>query len=125
MSRGRTTRLFGAGLGLFALLLQLAVSFGHIHAEDLLQPSPVGPTGAFVLDKAEPGPARDEQAPAPSHDDCPICAVMHLAGAIVVPSPPALVVPADLAAAPLPSRAAPFVLTARRSPFRTRAPPQA
>jgi Protein of unknown function (DUF2946) len=125
MGRSRSTRRFGAGLGLFALMLQLALSFGHIHADDLVPRSAADLAGAVVLNQAKPGLAHDEQAPGPAHDDCPICAVMHLAGTIVVPSPPTLVLPTARAAAPPPSLTAPFVLAARRSPFRTRAPPQA
>jgi len=32
----RSIRRFGAALGLFALLLQLTLSFAHIHPDDLL-----------------------------------------------------------------------------------------
>jgi DUF2946 family protein len=118
----RSIRRFGAGLGLFALLLQLALSFGHVHPEDLFGASAAGIEAA--AGKAQPAD-QDRHAPGTPHDDCPICAVMHLAGTIVVPEPPALVVPTVLATAPQERPPNPLVLVARRSPFQTRAPPQA
>src|ERR1043166_8624005 len=86
----RSIRRFGAGLGLFALLLQLTLSFAHIHPEDLLGASAAGiaeEAGKVLADRDQ-----DRQLPSASHDDCPICAVMHLAGTIVPTQPPALVV---------------------------------
>jgi hypothetical protein len=50
---------------------------------------------------------------------------MHLAGTIVVPSPPTLVLPTVLATAPQEPPAPRLVPVARRSPFQTRAPPHA
>jgi len=83
----------GAGLGLFALLLQLALSFAHVHPEDLL-PRAFAGFDDHVAGKASlPGRNQDHEAPGSQHDDCPICAVMHLAGTIVVPEAPSLALP--------------------------------
>ena len=38
----RSIRRWGAALGLFALLLQSALAFGHIHPEDLLAGASAG-----------------------------------------------------------------------------------
>jgi hypothetical protein len=122
MGRGRLTRWFGTGLALFALVLQLTLSFAHIHPDDLLR-SAAG--SDVVLDRGQPAVDHHDHLPGHAHDDCPICSVMHMAGTIVVPSPPTLVVPAVLATAPDPTEATPLVLVARRAPFQTRAPPQA
>jgi hypothetical protein len=103
-------------------MLQLTLSFGHVHPDDLL---PASPGSDVVLDRGQPVADHDDQLPGHAHDDCPICAVMHLAGTIVVPEPPALVVPTVLATAPQERPPNPLVLVARRSPFQTRAPPQA
>jgi hypothetical protein len=122
MGRGRSSRRFGTGLALFALLLQLTLSFGHIHPDDLV---PIPPGTDVTRDHVQPAPDHDDQLPGHSHDDCPICSVMHLAGTIVVPSPPALVLPTVLAMAPQEPPALRLVPVARRSPFQTRAPPHA
>ena len=118
----RSIRRFGAGLGLFALLLQLALSFGHIHPEDL-----VGTTAAgieTVAGKApSANPAQDRHAPGTPHDDCPICAVMHLAGTIVLPDPPVLALPAQFTIAVFSTNDLVALVVPRRPPFQTRAPP--
>jgi hypothetical protein len=121
----RSLRRFGAGLGLFALLLQLALSFGHIHAEDLLGASDAG-VAVETAGKALPAGADPErQAPGAPHDDCPICAVMHLAGTIVLPDPPALAVPAQFTVAVFFADDLVSIVIPRRLPFQTRAPPLA
>jgi hypothetical protein len=122
MRRLRSIRRFGAGLGLFALLLQLALSFGHIHPEDLLGTSAAGI--ATVAGKAPPtSPAPDRRDSGVPHDDCPICAVMHLAGTIVLPDPPALALPAQFAVTVFPTDDLVAIVVPRRPPFQTRAPP--
>jgi hypothetical protein len=120
----RSIRRFGAGLGLFALLLQLTLAFAHIHPEDLL-----GARGFVASEEIggrtlAPGD-QDRHAPGAPHDDCPICAAMHLAGTIVLPDPPALAVPTEFTRAAF--AAGDFVTTVipRRLPFQTRAPPAA
>jgi hypothetical protein len=112
----------GASLGLFALLLQLALSFGHVHPEDLLGASAADI--AEVAGKAPPAsPDQDRHAPGAPHDDCPICAVMHLAGTIVLPTPPALALPAQFTVAIFSTDDFVAVVVPRRPPFQTRAPP--
>ena len=123
----RSRSRLGAYLALFALAFQLAVSFGHVHLERIAPPS-VG-TGASALAGAQPS-AADLNAPAnPSgreglpDDHCPICTLIHLAGALV---------PAEMPSLPLPTVfgrlrlevAAEFDLTASHAAlFRARAPP--
>ena len=122
MRRLRSIRRFGAGLGLFALLLQLALSFGHVHPEDLLGASAGGIQ--TVAGKTQPlSPAQDRHAPGAPHDDCPICAVMHLAGTIVLPDAPALALPTQFTVAVFSTDGHVAVVVPRRPPFQTRAPP--
>lgn len=124
MRRLRSIRRFGAGLGLFALLLQLALSFGHVHPDDLLGAS-AARIGA-VAGKVQPAStAQDRHAPGLPHDDCPICSVMHLAGTIVMPDPPALALPTQFAVAVFSTDDFVGVVVPRRPPFQTRAPPAA
>jgi hypothetical protein len=121
----RSIRRFGAGLGLFALLLQLALAFGHIHPEDLLGASAAA-VGEDVAGKAQPaGTDPDGRAPATPHDDCPICAVMHLAGTIVLPGAPALALPTQFTVVAFGPDDLVAPVISRRLPFQTRAPPAA
>jgi hypothetical protein len=120
----RSIRRFGAALGLFALLLQLALTFAHIHPDDLF-PSASG-AAAQIADGSQAGGRDPErQAPSAPHDDCPICSVMHLAGTVVLPAAPALAAPVQFTTAHF--AAAEFVppFIPRRLPFETRAPPTA
>ena len=121
----RSRSRLGAYLALFALAFQLAVSFGHVHLERI---APVS-AGASALASAQPS-ADDLNAPSNpagrerlADDLCPICTLIHLAGALV---------PAEIPLLPLPTvfgrlrleAAAEFDLTASQGAlFRARAPP--
>jgi Protein of unknown function (DUF2946) len=123
MRAWRSRRQFGAGLGLFALLLQLTLSFAHVHPEDLL-----GASAVSVVDEAAGKVLadRDSHVPGAPHDDCPICAVMHLARNIVLPDPPAFAVPTEFTVAAFSANDLVEIIVApRRLPFQTRAPPVA
>jgi hypothetical protein len=82
MTRTRL-RQFGARLGLFALLLQLALSFGHVHAPGVNHNHSLVLGGLLTAAKTLPG--QDQDAPGLPDDDCPICAVMHLVGSGLLP----------------------------------------
>lgn len=123
MSWFRSRSRLGAYLALFALAFQLAVSFGHLHLER------IAPVSASALAGAQPS-ADDRNAPSKpagredlADDRCPICTLIHLAGALV---------PAEMPSLPLPTvfgrlrleLAAEFDLTASHAAlFRARAPP--
>jgi hypothetical protein len=125
MSWFRSRSRLGAYLALFALAFQLAVSFGHVHLERVAPLS----AAAGALAGAPPS-ADDVTAPSnpggreqPADDHCPICTLIHLAGALV---------PAEMPSLPLPTvfgrlrleLAADFDLTAPHAAlFRARAPP--
>ena len=120
----RSRRRFGAALGLFALLLQLALTFAHIHPDDLF-PSASG-AAAQVADGSQAGGRDpDRSTPGAPHDDCPLCAVMHLAGTIVLPDAPALAVPTQFTTADFAATEFAPLFIPRRLPFQTRAPPTA
>ena len=123
----RSRKRAGSYLALFALAFQLAVSFGHVHLEHFTPPS--AGTDASALAHAQP-PADNLNAPSNptgreglADDHCPICTLIHLAGALV---------PAEMPSLPLPTvagrlrleLAAEFDLTASDAAlFRARAPP--
>lgn len=77
-----------AGLGLFALLLQLFLSFGHVHVRELIAPRAAADASVVEYSAKSTAPTR-EQTPGrlPDHD-CPICAAMHLTATGLLPSPP-------------------------------------
>lgn len=97
----------GARLALFALLVQLALTFGHSHglvrAAPLAQSSqhqasqqqadshtPVMAIGQVSVDKQSPaGPDREHTG----HDNCAICAVIAMASTVVFATPPVLQLP--------------------------------
>ena len=120
----RSIRRVGAGLGLVALLLQLALSFDHIHPDELLLGS-FASLADEVAAKAHQPLTGPDQAPGSPHHDCPICSVMHLAGAVVLPSPPSLLLPTQFAMASFVANDCPSISVIRRLAFQTRAPPPA
>ena len=120
MGRGRSTRRFGTGLALFALILQLTLSFGHIHPDDLL-PSAAGRN--VVPDRGQSATDHQDRLPGHAHDDCPICSVMHLAGTIVVPGSPLLSSPLQFVVTQFPPESAVFIIALFRPPAQIRDPP--
>ena len=126
-STGRLKRGVTAGVSVFALLLQLFVSFGHVHARDpfvarvLLAASARGQT---AVDKSSP---RQQQGPGgiPS-EDCPICATLHMAGSALLPALPSVEHPAEFAGVSHHTFIEAIVLgVSRHFLFQTRAPPVA
>jgi hypothetical protein len=81
-------------LALFALALQAALSFGHIHPEDLGLPA-TGAGHTHLAANTSPAPAKPsapDQNPG-SDDYCAICASMVLVAAAIPSLPPVLIVP--------------------------------
>jgi Protein of unknown function (DUF2946) len=89
----RSRARWGSYLALFALVVQLALSFGHVHLEG----------GALVAGHASALPGihpstaaaaavdpAGKETPALADDHCPICALIHLAGALVPATAPAV-----------------------------------
>jgi len=121
----RSRSRLGAYLALFALAFQLAVSFGHVHLERI---APLA-AGESALAGAQPS-AADLNAPSnpggrePLADDhCPICTLIHLAGALVPAEMPSLPLPAVFGRLQLEAAADFDLTTSHAAPFRARAPP--
>ena len=102
---------------LFALALQLALSFGHVHLGDVA----LGSSAAAAQKPSEPA------APAgtvPDGDEgCAICAIIGLAGTPLVPDAPALPFADPQHATLLPDLVAVLVSDHTRAQFQARAPP--
>ncbi len=121
----RSRKRAGSYLALFALAFQLAVSFGHVHLERV---TPLA-AGASALAHAQPS-ADHRNAPSNptgredlADDCCPICTLIHLAGALVPAEMPSLPLPTVVGRLRL-EVAAEFDLTASHAAlFRARAPP--
>ena len=82
-------------LALFALTLQMAVSFGHMHRDELGLPPAIKAGQALALTDATgspAGPADEDHHPAPDHY-CPICASIALIGTGAPALAPVLIVP--------------------------------
>ena len=90
MSWIRTHRRFGGTLALFALALQLALSFGHVHARDF-----AGIPGSSVAQAQVTVPHGPDRDAADQANDvyCAVCATVALSGTLVLPALPALLSP--------------------------------
>ncbi|RQH05567.1 MULTISPECIES: DUF2946 domain-containing protein [unclassified Bradyrhizobium] len=122
----------GARLALFAMLVQLALTFGHSHgfaqAAPLAQSSLQQPDGSkgvaaidpVVVQKQSPsGPDREH----PGDDSCAICAVIAMAGAIVSATPPVLLLPQAIELLRRSTDAEFIHLKSAGTAFQPRAPP--
>jgi hypothetical protein len=105
------------------MTLQLALSFGHIHLENLASGSTVASLAASKAPSSERNPAHH-----PAHeanDFCAICATIHLASSSFLPDAPLL--PAPSASRTIEhSGFFSFILgSPQRAAFQSRAPPLA
>ncbi len=83
----------GARLALLALLVQFALSFGHLHG--FAPPAASARPSVLPADhaaKPQPAPARQHDSDQ-SRDACAICAVMAMASTVLFSSPPILLLP--------------------------------
>ena len=129
----------GSRLALFALAVQFVLSFGHFHPLAAAQAAPAAiQTGLSQLDFAYIGTSATpdlaiqvtEKQPPAHHDDdkqpadnCAICAVMSLAGNILVASPPVLMLPEAVQLLLRTTDAEFLHLKSAHSAFHSRAPP--
>jgi hypothetical protein len=125
MSWFRSRSRLGAYLALFALAFQLAVSFGHVHLEHIAPAS----AGASALASLQPS-ADDLNAPSSpagrerlADDCCPICTLIHLAGALVPAEMPSLPLPTVFGRLRLKATAEFDLTPSQGALFRARAPP--
>jgi hypothetical protein len=112
----------GARLALFALTVQIALSFGHIHLGNFRHAVP-----NLASASTQSTPSAPRQQPAGDADDyCAICATIHLTAISFLPPAPQLPVPFVVARSVEHFNSAAVVFIApRRAPFQSRAPPLA
>ncbi len=114
----RWNRRSGSYAALFALVLQLVVSFGHVHLDALALGKGTVAAAQKTAESGTPAgtvPDRDE--------GCAICAIIGLAGTPLIPDAPALVFAGTQHAALLPDLVAVLVSDHTRAQFQARAPP--
>jgi hypothetical protein len=82
----RSNIRLGARVAMFALAIQLVLSFGHFHA--------IASQAAPSIQSAQQQlPAQNPDSDQHSDDVCAICAVVSLANTAVAAAPPALPIP--------------------------------
>ena len=81
---------------MFALAVQMVLSFGHMHRDDLgLLPLPASDQTQFTSVTTPAHPADRDHHPG-SDDYCPICASMALVATAIPSLPPVLIVPVPI-----------------------------
>jgi hypothetical protein len=118
MHRIRNNRRFGGWLALFALAVQLALSFGHVHLDGIR-----GDTDARISLISERSPASPAQHPGNDADYCAICATIHLASSSFLPDAPQLPVLFVSQTIEHSDYVAFVFVAAQRTAFQSRAPP--
>ena len=116
----RAYQASGARLALLALLVQIAISFGHVHGDDLVPVLVERGAGTSPITSA---PRNDPGSPSTDHDFCTICACIALAGSLVLPRPPAIIVAIVPRRVALADRELLLVSTDQHRHFQARAPP--
>jgi hypothetical protein len=119
----RCHQRFAGFLALFALGVQLAVSFAHVHLEGARPPFDASVLVATPQDRS---PAGIPHAPGAPHDDyCAVCVAIGLLSTGLIGEPPVISPPEPVRFAPSPRVSEYIISVARFHPFRTRAPPVA
>jgi Protein of unknown function (DUF2946) len=118
-----SNRGFSTWLALFALAVQMVISFGHVHLDGIHGAYPAAAATGFKP-HAQALPA---QPPGDDDDDayCPICASLYLTANSFMPAAPLLPLPSVSNLVKHFDRKAPVFVAPRRLAFQSRAPPLA
>ena len=122
----------GARLALFAMLVQLALTFGHSHW--FAQAAPLATASLQQTDSTKDVASTDraavrKQSPAapdreqPGDDNCAICALVAMASTVVSASPPVLLLPQAIELLYRTTDAEFIHLKSASTAFQPRAPP--
>ncbi len=122
----RANNRLGGRLALFTLAIQLFLSFGHIHPDDIYGSLKAPfPTHAYSHSAADQGLiVSNDQSAQITDDFCAICASVSLLGNSIAAESPKLALP-DLQTVERAARVITFVIAPDRAPFQSRAPPVA
>jgi hypothetical protein len=122
MGWGQRNKRHGALPALAALVLQIVLSFGHVHLHGVAQSPHASAQHVALADAKSHAPV---QIPADNDDYCAICASIFLASSAFAPAPPQLLISANFQQVEHSSNAASLVAQPPRLAFRSRAPPRA
>jgi DUF2946 family protein len=127
MSWFRSRLKWGAYLALLALAFQLAVSFGHVHLDHIAPPAvdATAVAGTQGSDDGVTAPSKPAGRQDVADDICPICTLIHLAGALVPAETPPLPLPRIFGVVQRAAAVAFDLTAAPGARFRARAPPLA
>jgi hypothetical protein len=120
MHRIRNNRRFGGWLALFALAVQLVLSFGHVHLEGIRGDADA--RISLITERPE-SPASPSQHPGNDADYCAICATIHLASTSFLPDAPQLPLPFVSQTIEHSDYVAFVFVAPQRTAFQSRAPP--
>jgi len=116
----RSRARIASWLALLALTAQLALSFGHVHA-DQLAPSAIASHAATIPSDGTPlAPAKPDGV---AHDFCAVCALIHLAGTLVPSAVPSLPAPVVFSQPRFELFASVALTASPHASFQARAPP--
>ena len=110
----------GARLALFALTVQIVLSFGHVHLGNFGHAAPNLASASTQSTSSAP-----TQAAGHADDYCAICATIHLTAISFLPPAPQLPVPFVARSVEHFNSVAVVFIAPRRAPFQSRAPPPA
>ena len=116
----RSRSRVGSYLALFALAFQLAVAFGHVHLDEPRSAGAAAFAGTQSGVHAPSSPTGREDV---ADDCCPICTLIHLAGALVPAETPALPLPSMFGHVRLAAAGAFDLAAPPTALFQARAPP--
>jgi len=102
------------------MLVQFVLAFGHVHGLD--GHVPASSHAALSLVQTAPDTSGDPAVP-PDDDDCQICITLHMAAGGLLPPPPLVPLPANLARPGEQALVRFDVVAPRHASFQTRAPP--
>ena|SRR6516165_5274751 len=106
-------------IALFALALQLVLTFGHVHLDRA-----AGNAAASIELSADSTPSPDSKdTPDGADHYCAVCALIHLGGTLVLAEAPALSVPVALEGWTPPTAPNSVAVVSTPAAFAARAPP--
>jgi hypothetical protein len=111
---------FGSRLALVALALQIVLTFGHVHS---FVPTAIDTALSSVVAASDGSSSRDPSRNGFADFDCPICALINLAGTSILSVAPDLPLPVLVDFVTLRPRAEPASATAPHFQPKARAPP--
>jgi hypothetical protein len=119
----RAKRRIGAWVALFALSLQLVLSFGHVHVHKVALSGPA--LAGISTSQVANGAPSDSDRRSGADDYCAICATISLASTLLVPELSRLTLPIAHTHAWLPEFQVALAAGEPHLLFQARAPPRA